>query len=414
VFGKRVGDLSRRSPKRARKLLKLGWKAQRVKCRYLPDSRLTPGNQYLAYVMMNFMLAPLKAPENSAMVSICTPCELLQEAGLAPYSVESFSCYLTGSKAEAPFISHAEEIGIAESYCSYHKSFLGAAERGLLPKPSCIVYTSTACDANMLTFKALADFYKVPSFLIDVPMNVSEKSIEFVKKQLFNLEDFICDITDRKVDKDRLTARLERSKRTIESYRKYFRERKNKYIPEDLVSPFYMGVLNSLMLGTEEAERVGKFLLKDLEQAPPKKGKHIYWMHTIPFWSQAMKKCLRFSEDAQIVGDELGLMSHSNFDPADPYDAMARRIVYNSLNGTIDRRIQLGIEDAREAEADGVVWFNHWGCKHTLGGAGLAKKAFEEAGFPTLVLDGDGCSSMHGGEEQTATRLEAFLEMLEN
>ena len=37
---------------------------------------------------------------------------------------------------------------------------------------------------------------------------------------------------------------------------------------------------------------------------------------------------------------------------------------------------------------------------------------FEEAGLPTLILDGDGCDRSHGGEGQTSTRLGAFLEML--
>ena len=49
---------------------------------------------------------------------------------------------------------------------------------------------------------------------------------------------------------------------------------------------------------------------------------------------------------------------------------------------------------------------------HTLGGSRIAKKRFEEAGIPLLILDGDGCDRSHGGEGQTSTRLGAFLEML--
>ena len=64
------------------------------------------------------------------------------------------------------------------------------------------------------------------------------------------------------------------------------------------------------------------------------------------------------------------------------------------------------------AGADGAVWFGHWGCKHTLGAAQLAKRKFEEQGIPLLILDGDGCDRSHGGEGQTSTRLGAFLEML--
>ena len=99
-------------------------------------------------------------------------------------------------------------------------------------------------------------------------------------------------------------------------------------------------------------------------------------------------------------------------DPEDPYLAMAQRLVFSSFNGPVTRRIDRGIEAARQLNADGVVWFCHWGCKHTLGGAQLAKERFEAAGIPCLVLDGDGCDRSHGGEGQMATRMEAFVEML--
>ena len=46
-------------------------------------------------------------------------------------------------------------------------------------------------------------------------------------------------------------------------------------------------------------------------------------------------------------------------------------------------------------------------------GAQLAKQKFEAEGFPCLILDGDGCDRSHGGEGQMATRVEAFIEMLE-
>ena len=42
-----------------------------------------------------------------------------------------------------------------------------------------------------------------------------------------------------------------------------------------------------------------------------------------------------------------------------------------------------------------------------------SKRAFEEAGLPTLLLDGDSCDRGFGGEGQAATRVEAFLEVLE-
>ena len=68
---------------------------------------------------------------------------------------------------------------------------------------------------------------------------------------------------------------------------------------------------------------------------------------------------------------------------------------------------------AKLTRADGAVIFAHWGCKPTLGAVRLMKDALEAEGLPTLVLDGDACCPANSGDGQIATRMEAFLEMLE-
>ena len=77
------------------------------------------------------------------------------------------------------------------------------------------------------------------------------------------------------------------------------------------------------------------------------------------------------------------------------------------------RRIDRALEYARRFEVDGIIWFCHWGCKQTLGPSLLASKIFSEQGFPTLLLDGDGCDTRNVQEGQTSTRIAAFLEQLE-
>ena len=146
TFGHYVENLTDKKPQSARRLLKTGWEAQNLKFRYMQDKRLMPADRHLANLMMDTMLRPIQKPEDSVIVSIFTPCEMMQEVGLHPYNVEGFSCYLSASKAERAFLQQAENQGIAETLCSYHKTFLGAAQKGLLPKPKCIVYTNLTCD----------------------------------------------------------------------------------------------------------------------------------------------------------------------------------------------------------------------------------------------------------------------------
>ena len=411
TFGKYVDAWSTSAPGRARWLLKTGWQVQGLRYHFAPDRRLSKADQYLADMMMQMMIKPLKTPQRSAIVSIFTPCELVQEAGLSPYNVEAFSCYLTGSRAEGTFLQAAEDAGLSETLCSYHKTFIGAALTGLLPKPKCIVYTNLACDANLLTFRYLADFYRVPVFAIDVPAAQTQENVVYVAQQLRDMEAFLEEHTGVHIDPQALKARLERSRRTLQKFDRFQTERADKYLPADLVSPLYAGMTNNVFLGTPEEELLIDKMLESLEHAPSAKGKRIYWMHTIPFWSQAVKDELMFNESVQIVGCELSQTADPYMEYEDPYQEMAARLVYHCLNGSITRRIDAGIRHTKQAGADGAVWFNHWGCKHTLGGSQLARRKFEEAGIPLLVLDGDGCDRSHGGEGQTATRLQAFLEM---
>lgn len=111
TYGNYIEKWSNEDPDRARWLLKTGWKAQNLKFRFAPDKRLMPADRYLARLMMDTMLMPLEKPQESAIVSIFTPCELLQEAGIHPYNVEGFSCYLSASKAERSIFTAGGEYG---------------------------------------------------------------------------------------------------------------------------------------------------------------------------------------------------------------------------------------------------------------------------------------------------------------
>lgn len=401
-------------PAASRRILRTGWEVQDYLFQHHPHPESFPADQYLAKFMMDAMLQPLKDPDHSCIVSIFTPCEMVQEAGLHPYNVEGFSCYLSASFAGGICTRKAEQDGISDTLCSYHKTFVGAAMNGLLPKPRCILYTSLACDANLLTFPKLAAYYQVPSFCIDVPADASEDAMAYVRDELVGARRFLEETTGRSIEEDALKARVKRSRESLLAYEQVQRDRADRFVPADLVTPLYSAMTANILLGTPEEERYVHMLQEDLRSALPKRGKHIYWMHTIPFWSDAVKKYFLFQDSAQIVACELAKVCSPDFDTDDPMLGMAQRLVRNAINGPAERRIANGIRHARDARADGVIWFNHWGCRHTLGISRLAKQAFEDAGFPTLLLDGDGCDRAHGGEGQTSTRIGAFLEMLRN
>ena len=411
-FGQVIQDECDKKPALARRLLATGYQAKRMQIKAMPGKQMNRAVQLAALETFDSMIDPLLHPDRAAVVSLFTPCEILQVAGLAPYSCEGFGCFLSGTQAEGAFLQYAENEGLPETFCSYHKIFIGAAERGLMPKPRFIVNTTLACDANLLTFRRLAEYFGVEQFVIDVPYGQDEGAVDYVAQQLRELKRFVERQTGKKIDEKKLRSAVQRSRRSMDNYDRYMSLRADKQIMEAVPDNMYEAFALHNLLGTEETERFTIQCLKTVKEAPAAAGKRLLWLHTIPFWVAPLRQTLDNNPEVQVVGCDMSYEGLVKADKEDPYRAMAQRVVYSAFNGPVQRRIERSIAAARQTKADGVIWFCHWGCKQTLGGAQLAKQKFEEAGIPCLILDGDGCDRSHGGEGQMATRVEAFIEML--
>lgn len=416
-FGAAVQDLTPRDAAAARRLFLLGLRAQRARLSLAPDKRLSPARQYAARAAMDAMVRPLARGDHSAIVNVFLPCELLQAFGIAPLFAEGLSCYLNGAKAEKFFLHRAEESGVSPNFCSYHKALLGAGFSGLVPKPLFTACTSLACDANNLTFRRLAEQYGVPSFYIDVPYTRDEDAVREVADRLREFAEFLSMRTGRTLDEDALRAAVARSGRTLDLLAQARAALTGKVLPSDAVSDSYEVFVAHTMLGTPEALRYAERLLQDARDPrythPAGDSLRLVWAHTIPFYQTPVQRVLNFNPGAHLAACEMSADTRGlHMDPDHPYESMARRLVYNSFNGGARHRIDRLLELCREQQADGLVYFCHWGCKGTQGAAQLVRTRLEDAGYPVLLLDGDGCDRANSSDGQTATRLEAFLEML--
>ena len=413
-FGQYVNKEMLNHPDRARKELIFGFSAFNLKLKYSPDKELSPARKYLAQVCMKAHIDSLKNVEKAALISIFLPCEILQSFGITPFFAEGFSGYITGAYAEKGFIEAAEAAGIAETYCSYHKTIMGAAFSGVLPKPKFIINTSIACDANNLTFRALSEYFDVPQFYIDIPPEQSEESVEYVADQLRDMVKFIEEQTGKTLDESRLKAAVSRTAQSLKNMDESFRLKKNVCSLNDITSEMYEVFMTHPLLGTEEMLKYSGMLVDDLKKAPHKKGIRLLWMHTIPYFQEPLRERLNFNEKCQIIACDMNFENIVETDPEKPYESMARRIVMSRFNGSSDNRINKAIEMSKLMDIDGVIYFCHWGCKQTMGAAVNAKKALEKAGFPTLILNGDGADRSNTSDGQVLTRLDAFIEMLED
>ena len=415
-FGSLINDLVYSNPQGALKLLTIVYDLVGKQAHYFPDKSLLPSRQYIASVAASSIVNSLRHPENSAIVSIFTPCEILHAMGIEPMFPEGLSCYLTSASSESPFIKIAEDNSVPESFCSFHKILIGLVESNVLPKPKFIINTTLACDANQLSFRRAAKYYKTPHFLIDIPNNSSTESIEYVTTQLKEMTSFIEKNSNLKLDEMKLKEAIGRSNRTIKNYKEYLKLRSTRYVSDTMTSEMLSAFATHVLLGTNEAEEYTKQLIDNMKILPEEThGVRLLWVHTLPNWQKSLNEILNTNKRCEIVACDMTFDSlYVEMDENTPYEAMAKRVLNCSFNGPSTRRIDLILKMAKEMNVDGIVYFCHWGCKQTIGSSQQAKTYFENSNFPTLVLDGDGCDSSNINDGQMVTRIEAFLEQLED
>jgi Benzoyl-CoA reductase/2-hydroxyglutaryl-CoA dehydratase subunit, BcrC/BadD/HgdB len=414
-FGKVVTDKVRTNPAMARRLLATAFKGYAMSLRLPGKSQELKARNYLMSVCNNATAQPLLDPGNSVIVSIFTPCEVFHAMGMDVVFPEGLGCYMTASACEEIFIDSAEKNGIPETFCSYHKNIIGMAKNGVLRKPKFIVNTTIACDANQLTFRWLAEYFDVPHFVLDVPREMTPENLIYMEKQLHDMTAFVEKNLGRKMEKYKLRKVMQRSIRTIGNYRKTLMLKADRYEPTRMTSHMMDIFALHVLLGTKESDKYAAMLVKEVEALPRvKKGVRLLWVHTMPYWETAMCNMLNCSDRVEIVTCDMDFDGLITMKSNKPYESMAKWTINNHFNGGAERRIDNVLYYAKHLNIDGIVYFCHWGCKQTMGASALAKTTFENEGFPTLVLDGDGCDKKNLQEGPIITRLEAFIEQLES
>ena len=411
-FGQMIVDSARSNPKKARKLLSMGCTINEM-ISLMPDRRISPCHRYGSRIVSHSLKQAIVHPEKSAMVSIFIPCEPLAAAGITPLSVEAFSGFASGVHAEQYFLNKTKEDGEPETLCSFHRVFHGAMSAGVLPPPKMLIYTNVACDANMISFPYVIERYSIPSFYIEVPYEQNEEAVHFTAQQLKEMVVFISDSVKKKISEDDLKKAVAAGKRTSRDYLERLKYVGGHALKGPVESELYAVYSGHIMMGTKQAERYNRKTLRDIQKADQNGAVRLLWLHMIPFLQPSICQNLGYSCKARITAVDLVYDSMFDLDIEDPYEAMAYRMVHSVYNGDISWRIERALETAHMTDTEGIVVFAHWGCKSTFGASGLYEKAFEEAGFPTLILNGDGGDPSNCADGQMATRLGAFIEMLE-
>ena len=428
-FGRVADDALATRPAFARHWLMMGYEGMAAKTQVAGDPRFLPSGKDGYALFMSRVVRAMAHPEKSVITSIFTPNEIFHALGAYPATAEAIASFASGAQAEHGIIACAEGAGVPETFCSYHRTLMGLATTGVLEKPRMLAATSVACDANNLTFKTLSRLWDVPLAYIDIPYEITRDGVVYVAEELREMGKMAEECFSKKLDEERLTALCRASARTRDAILSGLTKRQGRYLHNTMTLDMMEMLDFHLLLGTDGAERLAKRMNEDFVAAERYQGLNLVWGHVSPYFLAGIGDKIDCSQRAQIVasdmmfdyldpvGDEAKLPGAKPnglfFDASTPYEFMAERIVRNCFNGPAERRIKTLIRLADATDADGVVFFCHWGCKQTAGAAQLVRSAVEEAGYPVLVLDGDAVDRANCMEGQMTTRFDAFLELLE-
>jgi hypothetical protein len=397
-----------------------------VRTAYLAQTRYKALRSRTArrYMQLHAVSASLDLFKPGAIVpwvSYLFPTELLTSYKLTPMIPELGSATLTGTDSREPLEAAAARMPLARDVCSYHRMALAAVENDMLPVPTMCLGTTPLCLGKECLLEMLAVRHGVPFREIRVPLapdegEASPAVVADVAEQMRALHEDIGRWTGLKPD---LNRAIELSNRASAAWGHIMAERLAGRLDMDGRESFAFVFLGQLLWGTEAGAKDFERLLTEHGRSditiPPRedgrKWKRLLWLHTVPHHDAEIFDLIR-ERGAAVIFEEMGQMHLEPVDPADPFPGLAKRLTDNLMWGSSARRARLNVALAKQLKVDGVVHFNHWGCRHGLGSVPVVRTAFVEAGIPFLAIDGDALA--RGGPQQEKSRqaMESFLELL--
>ncbi|MCL6450203.1 MAG: 2-hydroxyacyl-CoA dehydratase family protein [Acetobacteraceae bacterium] len=350
--------------------------------------------------------------------SMVMPPEIFHALGLMPINSELVAGWHASLGLSRDLLIRAEAEGFSVGLCSYHKTALGAVLAGYLPPPRACAVSSNICDGAMKVSEFLEQRFGAGYFLLDLPHRATPRAIDYVAGQFEALVDFLVRETGAEFSPDRLREACRLSNRAREHWIAAHRLRQRA-----VLMPGNLGMRNlfgtTFLFGSPKAVEVAAELEDELRQRleqgvrplGPERCR-LLWIHFAPLYRNQLMDYLEQGLGAAIAVDITNHCWWEPLDEDDPYASLARKALSHYYLGGPENRAAVYRGLARDFRVHGAVHFVHAGCRAIPGALQTVRDALEGMGVPMLELSGDCIDSRAYSEEQTRTRLEAFVEML--
>jgi predicted CoA-substrate-specific enzyme activase len=356
--------------------------------------------------------------------SFLVPSEIMYATGSISFTPE-MSCAAVAQCQPAirNAIQKAEENQYEPKLCSFLKTTIGGVHEGVMPTPDLVIGSPSYCSGIGSILHDVSRFYGSDYFYLNIPLDSSEESVEYVAHQLRRLTVMLCRKTGMnisEVEKETLPGAIENSNQAARYWKKIEELRQSVPSPMPSREALDYATVLSQTWGSQEIVKIYRLLYAELKaRVASNSGAHkdeqlrLLWLHLRPYYSDKIFDMLE-EHNAVIAFEEVNYPSRNTMDPADPYTSLAREMLSGggSYRTSLNRAKDLE-KLANVFKVDGVIHFSHDNCEWTKNTFPVVSDFLnQKRGLPILNLSSD--CLVDERSELLRTRLCAFLEGLKS
>jgi benzoyl-CoA reductase/2-hydroxyglutaryl-CoA dehydratase subunit BcrC/BadD/HgdB len=287
------------------------------------------------------------------------------------------------------------------------------------------VYNTNQCREVEDWFTFFGHEFQCPVAGVHPPRHmdeVSEDEVALVVKQFQALIPICEKVSGKKFDIDRYREVLRLSKEATLLWQKVLKTSSSPIAPLSFFDgTIHMGPI-VVLRGTEQAKLYYSQLLNELEENVksgrgflPNAKTRIFW-EGMPIWGKLrMLSDLFCSNSAAVVASTYcSSWVFDKFDESDPWTSAARAYTEIFINRSEKAKMKMLSDWFAEYKIDGIVYHDTKTCFNNSNAKfGMPQRLSAATGVPSLVIEGDLCDLRFFSEGQSITKIETFLEQLE-
>lgn len=386
-------------------------------------------------IMTGYYIEAKTAADTGKKVAWITsggPVEPLVAMDVIPVYPENHGAMIGASKMGPDLCEKAEEMGYSRDLCSYARADIACAPIdggpiGGLPRPDMLVCANNICGTVLKWYEVQARHFQVPLFILDTPFCHTEYTKEihhYVKRQFEEYIEFLEKACGKPMDRDRLNEVGRLSMEGSKMWQAVLNTTMHKPSPMSCFDAFFHLALIVTLRGTPVVIEYYQGLVEEMNQriaqgisAVPEERFRLLW-DNLPVWYKTRWLSEKFAErGACLVADTYTSAWCGTFqfiNPDDFLSSMAEVYTRIYLNIGVDKMSEIVLGMVDKYDVDGLVMHSNRSCKpYSLGQYDIERIVRQKKGIPTLMIEADMVDERSFSESQIATRIDAFMEMIE-